>query len=102
MTLKQFLHELRIVTAEDRTWCLEDGCITSVEDEQCPIHEVWLHSPLSRETGQLEDYYQEGEALGLSPHTISRIAAAADARGYPKMRAKLLKACGLEESDAHA
>lgn len=91
MTIKQFISKLECV---DRDWSLIEGAITS-DDELCPIHEVWLASSEGEEEGQLEDYFEEGIRLGLRKKTVGRIAAAADNRGYPQLRERLLKACGL-------
>lgn len=97
MTLSQFLEQLAGLTRSGhRTWEIEHGAIRSVEDELCPIHEVWLASDEGQEEGQLEDWSEESDRLGLRSGVSRRIMRAADDEGMPETRKQLLVACGLK------
>ena len=96
MTLAKFLERLAELTdSGHRTWEIDRGAITSVEDDLCPIHEVWLASDEGHAEGHLIDWSEEAGRLGLRAGVAMQIVLAADGNGMPKTRAKLLAACGL-------
>ena len=78
MTLQEFLDKL---AETPREWRLRKNRLRCMKG--CPI------DALGGDWG-----YQNGD-LGLAHGTCLRIIIAADNRGAPKTRAKLLKACGL-------
>lgn len=93
MTINEFIRRLQYIS---RNWLLVDGCIAS-DDELCPIHEVWLATDDGYEHGLLENgYMEEARRLGLSTRVARQIVAAADKRGAPKLRKRLLAALGLD------
>lgn len=92
MTLEQFLTELR----KTKGWRLmggrgiRNGC-------HCPITKIAARKDSS--IGDADYYAEAGRLLGLRRDVADRIVAAAD--GYsdanPRLRARLLAACGLDE-----
>lgn len=90
MTLEQFLEKLE---QTPRDWKLNGGMIMRVarnNSPQCPVSSL-----CNRQTYQ---WRLAARQLHLPAITASRIADAADYTTTPwkKLRAKLLKACGLE------
>ncbi len=78
-------------------WYLDDfGCLCSEENDDCPLWYAYRHiDPDS--TGDAEDYMEAGRRIGLRETSAAAIAAAADNRGNPELRKRLLKAVGLSE-----
>lgn len=87
MTEKQFLEALS-KTPRDWELRIEGRCLRRSKS-MCPI------SALEAEHADCWEYV--AQRLGLSNHLALRIVNAADTRGKysKKLRAKLLKACGL-------
>jgi hypothetical protein len=99
MRLQQFLEKL---SSTPRAWFLDaNGCIRIRDEGDTEI----LHCPLSRVgSGMLNSVYRTygaafggsfGRDMGLSEETSYRIMHAADDDGYPTLRRRLLRACGL-------
>lgn len=76
-------------------WYLdESGCLSSVENDDCPLWFAYRHIDPD-DDGDAVDYMDAGERMGLPPKAASVIAAAADNRGYPEIRRRLLVAAEL-------
>lgn len=89
MTIDEFCERL---SAAHRKWFLRGGAI------RCWVNST-SHCPISAVTKNPMDFWdaaKAGERLGLSGKDARAIVAAADGYGYPDIRAKLLKAAGLE------
>jgi hypothetical protein len=98
MTLDQFLEALKdAADSGDHTFVLDGDAITTVENEDCPIHAVWQSSYAGHKEGMLEDWSEEADRMGISGGVAKRIIDASDNRGNPKLRKKLLKACGIKK-----
>lgn len=83
---------------EPGEWNLDaGGCLTSNDNEDCPLWYAYRHIDPDEDC-DAEDYMEAGERIGLPRKAVSAIAAAADNRGYPKIRARLLKAAGLSDA----
>jgi hypothetical protein len=90
VTIKEFLGVI-----EGGGWHLDGyGCLSSDENDDCPLWYAYRHIDPDEE-GDAEDYMDAGERIGLPPKAASVIAAAADNRGYPVIRKRLLEACGI-------
>lgn len=88
--------ELLQLITED-TWHLdENGCLSSDENHDCPLWYAYRHiDPDGYDAA--EDYIDAGVRIGLREKSASAIATAADNRGEPKLRKRLLKAAGVAE-----
>ena len=89
MTIDDFLE---LIAGDD--WRLE-GDFGYLRDDNgdCPLwHAYRLVDP--DEDGDAEDHLEVGRRIGLSHVTSLAIAAAADNRGNPRLRARLLAAAG--------
>lgn len=95
MNIETFLGE---VACGD--WHLDnEGCLSSHDNEDCPIWYVYRQFEVYADDDEddPENYIDAGVRIGLRKKTASRIAAAADNRGEPKLRRMLLKAAGITE-----
>lgn len=94
MTLEQFLEKLE---QTPRDWVL-DAMVT--QEQALSIRRGFMQCPISAmRDGMGSNYPSIAKELGLDIALANDIAKAADAspEGYdPELRAKLLKACGLE------
>ena len=97
MTIDEFIERLRETPREG--WKMASGCIrflTTNERSCCPLTAVddfrWSDC----------DFWRASESLGVSKNDSERIVDAADAcfSFDPALRARLLEAVGLEETDA--
>ena len=90
MTIKTFLALL------DGEWKLdENGCLMD-DGERCPLWHVYEdHGDDDDSEEYPEDYHEAGLRVGLRSRDASAIAAAADNRGHPRLRKRLLTRVGL-------
>jgi hypothetical protein len=92
MTIKEFLGVIA-----DGGWHLENGGVLSSDDNHdCPLWYAYRHIDPD-ENGDAEDYIEAGVRIGLRQETAIAVAQAADNRGNPKLRKRLLKAAGVTE-----
>jgi len=76
-------------------WYLDqDGSLCSVENDDCPLWYAYRHLDPD-ENGDAEDYVEAGTRIGLSETDAIHVAQAADGRGQPRLRKRLLRAVGL-------
>lgn len=86
MTLTEFIDKLEA----DGEWCLDAAlCIRRRDTACCPIEYVAGSPPLHVRPA--------GAMLGLTSYRVTNVIRASDRNGAPQLRARLLKACGLEE-----
>ena len=75
-------------------WHLDEhGCLSSDDNDDCPLWYAYRH--IEPDEGDAEDYMEAGERIGLPPKAASVIASAADNRGYPEIRKRLLEAANV-------
>lgn len=91
MTIQEFID---LIDAGD--WHLDENNCLSDDNEDCPLWHVYRRIDPD-EDGDAEDYIDAGKRLGLTVKSASMIAAAADNRGYPRIRRRLLEAAGVSE-----
>lgn len=93
MNRTQFLAAL---AKTPREWRLTAGVLIRLDETQCPITAL-ASPPESSSTASAV-----AERLNIDHNLCGRICAAADKAGRysHKLRAELLKACGLAEDDA--
>lgn len=99
MTIKQFLDYL-----EPGEWLLDsDGNLMDLDDN-CPLWHVYrryFDDFDEDESEGAEDYVAAGRACGLRTRDAIAIAQAADNRGHPRLRTRLLSATGVIEEHAN-
>lgn len=92
MTIKDFLDSLY-----PGDWRLDaDGNLMDANDE-CPLWHLYRRWNLDTDE-EAEDYIDAGRRCGLRTKDAVAIAQAADGRGHPRIRKRLLVAVGIDGS----
>lgn len=86
MTLNQFLKELE---KTPRRWRADRRGHLRCATGRCPLEAVGETS--------MGGFFHAAKTLGIPTSQRRRIVSAADGAAYPKLRARLLKACGIKE-----
>lgn len=93
MTIKQLL-----AVIADGGWHLDNaGGLSSDDNDDCPVWYAYRQIDPD-EDGDAEDYIEAGARIGLREKSAFAIAQAADNRGNPALRKRLLRAAGVSES----
>jgi hypothetical protein len=97
MTIDQFIARLELKVKRDKTAFVASPCLRTIKHYQCPLNYV------ARQAPNVFTVHESAILLGLSSRAASQIMICADhdeSDNYqdwsPKLRARLLKACGLE------
>lgn len=88
------IEELLTIVSEGEWYLDPDGSLCSVENDDCPLWYAYRHLDPD-ENGDAEDYVEAGTRIGLSETEAIHVAQAADCRGQPRLRKRLLHAAGL-------
>lgn len=95
MNMKTFL---RLLEGTPREWAVYApvGFLRTTDEGRCPIIDVGYRLGVS---DACVGPWFVGQQLKLSRRHVKRIVLASDNRRYPRLRKKLLKACGVKPKD---